>query len=734
MTKPLVSPSTNFRSMKGLALVLGVPLLVCALQPLQKKEIFRQDAGADVLVSRAAPADFMFPSELAYVEQAPGGGDIVTNGRGVKVRGPVTVAGSATSGSSGDCQLVVWDEYSGEVEHGGSFDVLGAVVRSGVVGEPFVIAGGPGFQGRPSVPENASVDGVGDGPFLVAWEEGPDGWGGPYRSVDQQWNNVTDTKGPLHSWRAIKMAVVTEQGSVTGIDVPMPSFAVQRSELNRRPGTERVGVFYERPVLWNGPAGVTWLAYRHVHQRESSLAIPKLSTHVERGFSIYLAKFEWDTQVDLYRIDERQRNGEQRLAFVRGKGGFQIAFETGRADRRKDAQFKGIRLVDVPKVPEIQLPPADVWWANAAGEPATEAPAPILADAPDLRVPKRPVTDVNGARFTLLFGDLHRHTDLSLCFPFFDGSIDDAYRYARGPGALDFIGLTDHARDLGQGNSASRPWQAHVAAADRHHRPGHFATFRAYERSQGDTDHNVIGLRPDADFLRPHRPPLTKFWSEFSPARLLTIPHATAGKPGARFSGDVWEKRDDLMRPIAEIYQGCRDVSSMQELRANALGTGQKLGFIASSDHLSTSSAYACAWAAGEEADALDRAPIFSALQARRCYGATARIELKVTAQHTPESETLWMGADLPAAETYTIKIEANGTAPIDRAEIWTAKHLHSRLPGGGERGFSSTLAWSPEPGKPDYLFVSIVQTDGERAWSSPFFASWDSVAPSRGR
>jgi hypothetical protein len=55
---------------------------------------------------------------------------------------------------------------------------------------------------------------------------------------------------------------------------------------------------------------------------------------------------------------------------------------------------------------------------------------------------------VGGEELRLYFGDLHRHTDLSLCFPFFDGSLDDAYRYGIEVARLDFLGVTDHTRDL----------------------------------------------------------------------------------------------------------------------------------------------------------------------------------------------------------------------------------------------------------------------------------------------
>lgn len=80
-----------------------------------------------------------------------------------------------------------------------------------------------------------------------------------------------------------------------------------------------------------------------------------------------------------------------------------------------------------------------------------------------------------------------------------------------------------------------------------------------------------------------------------------------------------------------------------------------------------TSRAYACVWASDEGADAMDRQPIFDALQASRRYGATAPIELRVTAQATSESEALRMGADLLPADACTIEVEALGTGPIER-------------------------------------------------------------------
>ncbi len=722
----------------GVTSLLGVTFCLCAVQKADRREIFREDQDAVVLASTRMPSDFEFLSEWASILRTEDG-DTIRLGihdhfeSAVTVRGPSTLIGSVTSTGYPDpagAVFVAWDEYNGEAEHGGSFDVLGAFYVDGEMQPPFVIAGGPAFQARPSVaairlPEEGEASsnfvefGVDGKPeFWVAWEEGSDAWGAPYRSVDGQWNNVTDTSGPLHAWRRIKLARIGLDGSVTEVDVPMPSFDVQRLEPSRRPGAERVGVFYERPVLHKDEgSGSLWLAYRHMHQREASLQIPKMTTHVERGFAVYLRRLTDGGFGPLYRIDERQRDGEQRLGFHWSAEGSFAALEVGRSDRRKPRSHRGVRRVSLPARSST----------TAAHLHTTRAPTP--APEPEVRERNHPRTDANGAPFTLLFGDLHRHTDLSLCFPFFDGSLDDAYRYAKGPAALDFVAVTDHARDLDQGRGTGRPWKLHVAAADKHHLPGRFAAFRAYERSQGHTDHNVIGLQEDADFLRPHRPPLREFWSEFQPEDVFTIPHATAAQPGARFCGNVWTKRDDLRRPIAEIYQGFRDVSSMDELQTKALLTGQKLGFIASSDHLATSSAYACVWAAGEASQAIDRAPIYSALQSRRCYGATARIELKVQASDPGTPGTLhWMGADLPDAESFQIDVSGLGTDSIQSVEYWSGGEVIHATPGGVDKSFESGFLWQPSAEAQQYLFVRVIQEDGEHAWSSPFFLRWPTV------
>lgn len=714
------------------------PLLLIGLLALSAAAAIQGDE------YRTDPVETLIETTLADSEEdgdrtraalGPGGAVLVESGKDgdhlvlkvssapeldFEVRGPADHIGAVVAARGEDGRwLVAWDEYRGAVGDGASFDVLACWVETkpepGPRGAPFVIAGGPRFQARPSLATDS------DGAIWIAWEEGPRHWGGEYRSVDTLWNNVTDDVGPLHTWRTSHLAKVLKDGSVAEVKggVPMPSFDAALAAPERRDGARRIGVFYERPEIGVDHRGGLWLAYRHVHQVQLSEK-GKTRSHVEYGFSVDLLRLTGRGWSDPVRLDQRQRDGDQPVRFKADGQQTLVEYTVGRSDRRRDPQAKGsVRAVlPVPEEEPVSLAEVPVLVAP---------PAPAVALEPREVVRERPTTVVGEQAFALFGGDLHRHTDLSLCFPFYDGSLDDAYRYARGPGALDFVAITDHARDLDQGNVNGLPWKRSVAEVDRHHLPGRFVAFHAYERSQGDTDHNVISLRPDV--LRPHRPPLREFWAEFDPSEVMTIPHATAAVEGRRFCGNVWTKRDDERRPLAEVYQAFRDVDSMKELQVRALSGGQRFGFIASSDHLSTSGAFAFVWVPTEGApeSSLDREPIFKAFRARRTYGATARIELEV------RSGDRWMGEDLPGDGPFPIRVRARGSAGIARVEFWDTGSLAHVIEAEGDASLEQTWSWAgAPPGEHGWLIVRIIQVDGQTAWASPFFSKWERAGDPR--
>lgn len=105
-------------------------------------------------------------------------------------------------------------------------------------------------------------------------------------------------------------------------------------------------------------------------------------------------------------------------------------------------------------------------------------------------------------------------------------------------------------------------------------------------------------------------------------------------------------------------------------------------------------------------------------MQARRTFGATAKIVLKVICgEH-------WMGEKFAIHETPTIDIEVEGTGKIANAEIF--------LDGKSEKVFSGANAKEKFVFTPEKLeagqhifYARITQADGNRAWSSPMWIDY---------
>ena len=96
----------------------------------------------------------------------------------------------------------------------------------------------------------------------------------------------------------------------------------------------------------------------------------------------------------------------------------------------------------------------------------------------------------------------------------------------------------------------------------------------------------------------------------------------------------------------------------------NALAKGYRLGFIASSDHISGHVSYACVIA-----ERLSRESLFEAMRARRTYGATDNIVLDVRFVAAGGAEHL-MGEEFASAEPVRVQVRVLGTGPIERVEV----------------------------------------------------------------
>jgi hypothetical protein len=429
------------------------------------------------------------------------------------------------------------------------------------------VAGTPAFEGR------AKVAAAPDGQVYVLWEEGEINWGRRYvpgmRKPGKGDFRISDAVGPLHRFRQIRIARLDVGGKVALVDPPLPMPSVQQA-LARPEAAEKaplLGVFYERGELTVDGQGRLWVAYRHYY-------VPwlgrELVTHKESGWGVYARSLTGDGWSRLVRFDVGQGDGMQRLSVVPRKDGVGLAYTAGRTDRQMPDVPRGVAVATVSDPPGAREPLASTQTRTPSGPTIPNPPAP-----------KREVTTVADRQYELFFGDLHRHTDLSLCNVPTDGTIDDAYRYAIDVARLDFLGITDHARDIAQGDVKSQLWWRNCKEVTRHALGPRFFPYFSYERSRGGADHNVISLKPDV--LTPFTYPHAKLWTELDDDT-FTIPHQTITDPitdpnalPTSIGPEVWASHDNARRPLLEIYQGCRDRSIEHDAHPawrNAISSG----------------------------------------------------------------------------------------------------------------------------------------------------------------
>lgn len=606
----------------------------------------------------------------------------------------------ATVSPDGDLHIV-WDAYDGGsydvfersfrvVWHTGSIGGRGYAVATNVtmsalrMGPHLKVASTANFEAHAQIASDKN------GKLWMSWEEDGENWGGRYAARlpgRKDSTHMTDKVGPVHRFRRLHLGELDEKNAkLTEYEIPQPSFDLARHRTNAPPDLKDFGAFYENGQLVVDGQNRPWIVYRHFYVPWIGI---ELATHKQENMRIYARCLLPDGWSKLYSFKEGQGDGMQRISATALPDGVAVAWTTGRTDRRKTPDPHGVAFAEIRLSDAKAVAPAKTSVRTLDSKPAEVSS----------KARQRPSAELAGKHYELFYGDLHRHTDISLCFSPVDGTIDDAYRYAIDAAPLDFLGITDHTHDLQMGEPLAHIWWRSRKEVNRHALAGKFIPFFSYERSRGDTDHNVISLRDD--MLRPHTFPLPDFWKELD-TNTFTIPHQP-------FNPVLWKHRDDVHRPLLEIYQGMRNdirETDMQE----GLSGGHHFGIIASSDHLSTSASFACVWA-----EQPTRESIFRAMQARRTFGATAQIVLKVTAgEH-------WMGEEFTTKKMPPLQIEARGTGPIAKVDLLVDGQFKDSL-----TSTATEVKWTPKldsslSGK-HVFFVRLEQSDGNHAWSSPLW------------
>jgi hypothetical protein len=645
---------------------------------------------------------------------------------------------------------VAWDSY-----RNGSYDIYARTARDqGQWGPEVPVAATPLYEAYPSIAYDS------EGRLWIAYEAGPDNWGkdfGAHRS----------TGVPLYSARGIRLVGLDRsgrlfepavsagnalqgladfredgggrQGGIKGWDRSDPeSFTRRKSNAHPWPENNPRNTL---PRLTIDASGRIWLAYRSMH--------PSVWTPIGTSWSEYVTSYDgkaWTGPVYLFRSDNVLDN---RPALLSKQPGELVVINS--SDSRREIQYllkQGWALNQLlgSGIPD---PYNNDLYASIVNLPAATSSVPIrtigpppapavVADATTERAATAAVEtyriNVEGQPLRIVRGEFHRHSEISMDGGL-DGSLIDQWRYIIDAAALDWVGCCDH--DNGGGREYT--WWTTQKLTDVFYTPGKFAPLFNYERSvQYPEGHrNVVfaqrGVRP-----LPRLPKVSDTSTGHAPDTLLFYEYlkkfggVTASHTSATDMGTDWRDNDPDAEPVVEIYQGMRQNYEMPDApRSNsatdsiggwrpkgfvnlALEKGYKLGFQASSDHISTHQSYANVLVTENAREA-----ILDALRKRHVYASTEEIVADV------RSGPHLMGDVFSTAEAPSLHVKLLGANKFAKVVIVKDnQYVYSTEPNSTSVEFS----WrdnAPSKGKTSYYYVRAEQDNGELAWASPMWITY---------
>ena len=167
--------------------------------------------------------------------------------------------------------------------------------------------------------------------------------------------------------------------------------------------------------------------------------------------------------------------------------------------------------------------------------------------------------------YSLTWGDLHRHTDLSFD-GYSDGSLYDSYRYAIDAAGMDFLGPSEHVLPVKV--DTEYMWRMVDKAVDVYKIPGAFYPVLNYERTVGypDGHRNIVWRGRGYDPIRIKlgdratgvaEDDVLTLWQQLLEGgrpKAISIPHTPATQMGTD-----WRYNEQRAERLVEIYQGNRD-------------------------------------------------------------------------------------------------------------------------------------------------------------------------------
>jgi hypothetical protein len=594
---------------------------------------------------------------------------------------------------------VAYDTYQA-----GNYDVvLRTRSAQGAMGPPIAVADSWLFEARPSVTADPR------GRVWIAYEERTGNWGKDSGRLDPAPDNVL--------YAASNVRVRCLDGTRL---LAAPDPVAQAPESDR--------TMNHFPRLAGDNSGRVWLAFRH---RDDSGRAGNRQSSVGgtwAGQVTSLAGREWAPPQRLAR-SEGMLDGRASLVAPSDGSAWVVYVGDNRTVSAGDEVNANVQVAALPAGPAGKVEP--VLAEVAPGSPAPASPPVHPDEAADIARVRNHRIHAGGKTYRPLRGDFHRHTEISFDGGG-DGALEDMWRYAIDCAALDWIGNGDHDN----GNGKEYTWWITQKTMELYHVPPAFTPMFTYERSvpYPNGHRNVMfvrrGVRPLPRLAGPtggvHDEDTRMLYDYLGELGGICAAHTTGTDQGTD-----WRDNNAKVEPMVEIYQGIR--SSYEHLGAprvarrvdesvsgfepagmvwTALGLQYRLGFQASSDHISTHISYAVALAEDHT-----RAAILDAFKKRHCYAATDNILLDVrSGEHI-------MGDDFEASGPVELRVLAHGTRPIARLDIIKDfMYVYSTEPKRAHVELTWTDAERDRPAGVSWYYVRLIQDDGELAWGSPLW------------
>ncbi|MFH1923825.1 MAG: hypothetical protein ABIP48_28535 [Planctomycetota bacterium] len=562
---------------------------------------------------------------------------------------------------------------------------------------------------------HATIAADSDGRVWLAWDVSMEDWG-----------KHPKVAGTLHAFRRTEVACYAGG--------KLQRLASEFMDSLPKP----FGKFVEYPQIALDGKGRLWLFWRMENEVRVSYHNPKQRAGQNWAtWHLFASQYDgekWAEPVMLARSNGRQ---DMRVDTAQDPSG-DLLVVFGADGRTRRFPYMPVDYdVFTASLAGFGAPMGDMKLADAGnlGQVAAVNPDPELAPLP------RSWT-VGGKTYCLVLGDTHRHTDISRCQNGYDGSLQDAYRYALDACQLDWLAISDHDQDIlkHRNDRNVRPrqdydWWRSQKYCDLYTIPGRFLALYGYEHGgsyKGRGGHKNVVLAERGFPVYEVDDPKALF-AALADSGAVAIPHQLADG-GSRTD---WEKWDRKYEAVAEIYQtrGSYEYADCPRIARiftpghsiwDALARDVRIGIIASSDHGETHQARACTYvedapgATGDvsAATGFTRQGILEALHTRRTFGATTAVTVRMSI------------ADRPLGEEITVDgpptIEASVVAPAEvtaLAVVRDGSFVYTIEPKTKEASFQFNDL-DLKPGQSAYYYIRALIGETDVAWSSPIWVT----------